>query len=533
MYKRPLLLTAALLLTVPALATGGGELGTCDEGTLTYEMGNIKDGSIKRVIWGPDMFCKGTISYLEIQSGNVLSRNDELTFGTFVGTAKLVKGGCASTGDFAIGAVWDVSLALGPKNTTVGGGKVATVPKIEGPYKTEAAANSADWDLMLVNSSLTEAGTTYISELTSPSGNNWVVIKTMPTNLKYGNQIGEYANVKTPGLGGAFWFGWERYRSTGDTFALMAASGKDGHRSHGDFNYTLEVTCEPGDSCPVDSDAPLGPASDYNLYVIGDMDANNADVGGLTAVGGSATIKNYGLNSGWNVGAAITVGDDFSATDSQLYGSGESQVGGTYTGTRVGNPSGTLVDELGSSLDFDAGSADNTAAIAAILDWADGLEDTGTVSLNRWWPQLIVDGRGSSGLNVVSFDSCDIQDTIEDKWSWASDIQGYDIKGDTGSTLLINVYGDCDSMLFKNGHMAVGGGLSRNNVIWAFHEMPSITVKNVSLQGAFFGPDTDVTSMSANFDGTVVAASFSGSGEPHKVDFTGDICPTDGGGESR
>ena len=42
----------------------------------------------------------------------------------------------------------------------------------------------------------------------------------------------------------------------------------------------------------------FGLANNYNVFVLGDMNLSNTDAEGRVAVGGNATLSNYGIGSG-------------------------------------------------------------------------------------------------------------------------------------------------------------------------------------------------------------------------------------------
>lgn len=42
----------------------------------------------------------------------------------------------------------------------------------------------------------------------------------------------------------------------------------------------------------------FGLANDYNVFVFGDMTLSNTDAEGRVAVGGNATLSNYGIGAG-------------------------------------------------------------------------------------------------------------------------------------------------------------------------------------------------------------------------------------------
>lgn len=42
----------------------------------------------------------------------------------------------------------------------------------------------------------------------------------------------------------------------------------------------------------------FGPANGYNVFVFGNMNLSNTDAEGRVAVGGTATLSNYGIGAG-------------------------------------------------------------------------------------------------------------------------------------------------------------------------------------------------------------------------------------------
>lgn len=507
MFHRPSILTAALVLSVPAFATGGGSYdgpGTCPtDGTTTYEMMN-GDKAERRVIWMPKAFCSGTALF-SMLPGNELWHNEDLTDGGFTGVAKVVTTGCSS-GDPKHAeykdSTWNVSFDLVEKATN-------TVPKSpRGSYTS--------WKIQLVRN-----GRMIRKDKTS---SKYFRFDNAPSSDKYGNQIGVGANPVdyASEFGGAFWFDYWYVKDNGGCdpydgpYTLL-------HDAHGDFNYDL-LECEE-DDCPVDDTNPLGPATGFNVYTVEDLDVSNSDIGGKTAVGGDGYASNYGFNSNGGSGSALHIAGDFQVTNSQLYGTGGGDAGSCSVMTSFGTPNSTFTC---SGASFDAGSSDNVDQLDAILDWV-ATQSVGapSASLNMWWPQLIIDGGTGSGPQFINVDTCAIESAITSKWSWASNIQGWDIKGGTDATLIINMTGGCHDYFFQNGYMGVSGGVDKSDIIWVVQSDEPVDIRNVSLQGSLFAPKADVTFNSANIDGTLVALNLDGSGESHEFTFDGDICPVE------
>lgn len=510
MIQRSLFLSACLVASSSALATSPSGPGTCPSDGLTYELLNGRDS---RVIWMPRAFCRGTALF-EIRPGNELWHDAALTDGGFAGIAKVIETGCPS-GSHAdtefLGSKWNVSFDLAERSHTHGGGKRVTVPKLgSGPRP-----DSASWKLMVVeNGRITRR---------DKSSARYYRFSNRPSNLEYGNQIGLGADpIRGADVyGGAFWFNY---------WSVEDLGGEEDHDgpykllwdAHGDFNYGL-LDCEDND-CPVDADHPLGPASGYNVYAVEDLVLSNSDIAGRTAAGGDVEVYNYGLNSSGRTGTALSVTGHFKAVNSQLYGTGGGEAGSCSLFS-LGTPNSTM-DCTGAS--FDAGAASNTDALDDLMDWiASEAAGAPSSSLNPWWPQLIIDGGTGSGVSYVNVDTCAVESEIKAKWSWATNIQGWDVKAGSGATLVVNMTGDCGDFFFKNGYMSVSGGVDRTDIVWVMQDMTSLRTANMVLQGSLLAPYTDVELSNGGVDGSVVVRSATGAGEIRGFEFEGDICPTD------
>lgn len=83
----------------------------------------------------------------------------------------------------------------------------------------------------------------------------------------------------------------------------------------------------------------FGLANDYNVFVFGNMSLSNTDAEGRVAVGGNATLSNYG------VGASITPLPPAN-TDPSFVINGNVNVtaGSNASGNTVVNPSSTIIN---------------------------------------------------------------------------------------------------------------------------------------------------------------------------------------------
>jgi len=76
-----------------------------------------------------------------------------------------------------------------------------------------------------------------------------------------------------------------------------------------------DVSCAP---------MPLGPASPYNAFILGDATQSNSDAEGLVAVGGNATFTDYSVGSAFSATVpyttVLTVGGGLTFTRGALFG---------------------------------------------------------------------------------------------------------------------------------------------------------------------------------------------------------------------
>lgn len=248
-----------------------------------------------------------------------------------------------------------------------------------------------------------------------------------------------------------------------------------------------------------------------NVFVFGDMSESNVDSEGRVAVGGNATLTNYGVGSAFqsnpsSAGDTLVVGGDLSYNGGEVH-YGNVVYGGTLTGS-ASAPNGTVTQ--GSVIDFTAAETELTNHSA---HWS-GLDATGTTVNNFGGIQLIgVDPE----INIFTLAGIDLNG------AW-----GVTIDAPSGSTVLVNVSGltnDFDNMgiNFQDLNNDSTGITDKQHVLFNFYESTSLSISGISVQGSVLAPSAAVTFGNGNIEGNLIANSLTGSGEAHNDLFSGTL----------
>ena len=244
----------------------------------------------------------------------------------------------------------------------------------------------------------------------------------------------------------------------------------------------------------------LGPAADYNVFVLGTHTAQNSDIQGRVAVGGAATYQNYGLASAMpQSGVNAVFGSSINWTNGQLNGS--MRYGTTASFSGVGIAGGTA--QQGSVINFGAAGtqlqtlSQQYAAIAA----------NGTTYVAPW--NAITLTGASNDVNVFSLSA-----------SALSVANGLTITAPAGSTVLINVSGAAATMqnfgFFLNG-------VTAGDILFNFADATSLQASGIGIKGSVLAPNAAVTFNNGHMDGQMIASTLQGSGEFHNFLYTGQL----------
>ncbi|WP_406697627.1 choice-of-anchor A family protein [Singulisphaera sp. Ch08] len=251
--------------------------------------------------------------------------------------------------------------------------------------------------------------------------------------------------------------------------------------------------------------AMLGPAQDYNVFILGDATQTYTDSEGRVAIGGNASYTGYSVASKLptNTANALVVGGNLVFSSGTI--NGDLHVGGTSSLTSVNVTGGTYYDQ---PIDFAAARTSLTALSSFLATQA----SNGTV------------GAGALGLTLTgTSSSLNVFNLTAAQFSSANN-NGLNILSPVGSTVLINVDGTSPSL--ANFQMYVNGSSSEtnpliNNILFNFSNATTLTDSNVSIYGSVLAPKAALNFGYNHINGTLIGASLDGHVEAHTYPFGG------------
>jgi choice-of-anchor A domain-containing protein len=253
------------------------------------------------------------------------------------------------------------------------------------------------------------------------------------------------------------------------------------------------------------SAASLGLASDYNVFVFGDMN-QRSDAEGRVAVGGNATFTNYGigdrLQNSNGSDTRLVVGGDLTYNGGQIFG-GNAVVGGTVKTPVYFNCTPNCGVSKGRPIDFGAVQQQLTS----FSNYLGGLSATGTAEYK--WSGIHLQG-SNADLNVFTLDGSQFSKTSYLNLNGVS----------SNSTVLINVLGDVVNISNFGLNM---NGVDKSKVLFNFVNATQINTTGFSFLGSVLATHAHYNFNNGNLEGTLVANSVSGSGEFHNFQFQGNL----------
>lgn len=228
----------------------------------------------------------------------------------------------------------------------------------------------------------------------------------------------------------------------------------------------------------------FGLANDYNVFVFGDLNLSNTDAEGRVAVGGNATLSNYGVGAGITPLPPANTDPSFVVDGSVDVTGGSNASGNTVINPNssvinytMGNPNGQLI--TGTPIDFTA--AERYLKCASAFWGALVPNGVGTVVFG----QLNLTGTDEV-LNIFSLDSGNLYGT---GFSLAQ-LNGINIIAPLGSTILINVNGTAiqygSYQIFRNGTAATRENARR--ILWNFPQALSWSNSATAIYGSVLAP---------------------------------------------
>jgi len=247
-----------------------------------------------------------------------------------------------------------------------------------------------------------------------------------------------------------------------------------------------DVSCAP---------TPLGPASPYNAFILGDATQSSADAEGLVAVGGNATFTDYSVGSTFSATVpyttVLTVGGGLTFVRGAI---GGNAVYGTTATVSQATVKGTV--SQGSPLDFRAAGS----SLLSLSDSYARQPANGAAVYNPADGNYTLTSR-ATGLTVFSIDG-----TIPTSGIFR--ITGND-DGQGDQTFLINVSG-ASNQLVNLGFAETG--ISPSHVLFNFQAATALTISGNYVPASVLAPRAAVDFTNGALEGTLVAASLSGAG---------------------
>lgn len=249
--------------------------------------------------------------------------------------------------------------------------------------------------------------------------------------------------------------------------------------------------------------APFGPATEFNVFVVGDAQLTNSDVGGRLAVGGNLTLANYGIGTGLpnsnGTRDDLVVGGNLAWTNGQAF-AGNVVYGGTAALSGVGVPNGSV--SQGAPFDF----ACATEVLKRRSADLGARTPNGTTTTNFGGVQMAgTDAR----QNVFAVSAAALAAA-----TW------WQISAPAGSDVIVNVTGT-SAAIQNMGISYVGPTASR--VVFNFPQATALTIAGAAVNAAVLAPCAALTFNNGQLNGRLWVGSWTGTGEPHEVAYEG--CP--------
>lgn len=263
----------------------------------------------------------------------------------------------------------------------------------------------------------------------------------------------------------------------------------------------------------------FGLANEYNVFVFDNITLSNTDAEGRVAVGGTATLSNYGVGAGISplppadtdpsfvIGGALNVSGGSNASGNTVISPTSTVI--NYT---MGNPNGSLI--TGTPINF---AEAEQYLMCASVSWAT-LEPNGTGEVV--FGQLNLTGADET-LNVFRFESTDLYGS----GLGLNQINGINIIAPLSSTILINVTGpDVEYgsyQIFRNGTAATRENARK--ILWNFPEALTWSNSTTAIYGSVLAPFADANTTFSQINGNIIFASFTGNAESHNELFEGQL----------
>ncbi|OUP59108.1 hypothetical protein B5F15_06490 [Butyricicoccus pullicaecorum] len=263
----------------------------------------------------------------------------------------------------------------------------------------------------------------------------------------------------------------------------------------------------------------FGSAGEYNVFVFGNLSLSNTDAEGRVAVGGNATLSNYG------VGASILPLPS-SGSDASLVVNGDLDVsaGSNACGNTIVSPSSTVIN-------YTMSNPNGSLLTATPIDFAEAERYLKCASI--FWSGLVPNGTGTvvfgqlnltgidETLNIFRFDSTNIYGT----GLALNQLNGINIIAPADSTILITVDGPNilygSYQIFRNGIAA--SRTDAHKILWNHPDALTWSNSTTAIYGSVLAPFAAATTTFSQINGNIIFESFTGNAESHNELFTGEL----------
>jgi len=262
------------------------------------------------------------------------------------------------------------------------------------------------------------------------------------------------------------------------------------------LTITVKVDVEDVNSATFD----LGIASDYNLFVLYDLNQPSADTQGKVAVGRDANLANYSIGDmlpNYNEDALI-VGRYLVYTSGHVFGN---IVYGDTTNLPIYATSLTGTLRKDNPINFSAAKT----YLENLSTQLGGYTSQGTTEYK--WSGVVMSGTDPF-LNVFDVDGTQLSVS-----TWA------EISVPNGSVVLVNISG---TNISWSGGLDVKG-TAYGNVLYNFYEAETLEIQGIEIRGSVLAPFAHVQFNSGVQEGQMICKSLSGPGQFNYNMFVGNI----------
>ncbi len=249
--------------------------------------------------------------------------------------------------------------------------------------------------------------------------------------------------------------------------------------------------------------ATLGPAADYNVFVLEDFNQQRTDIEGKLAAGGNLTFTggfSVGSKLSPNSGNVLVAGEDLFLRNGQI-NNGNAVYGGTANVSGVGIPGGTLSKR--SPIDF-AVVGEELRGLSAVLS---SITANGNTNVAPW-----------GGITLTGTDP--VRNVFNLTASALASATGFNINAPEDATVVVNISGTSGTLSNFGFNIT---GTDKQKVVYNFFEATSLSASSIGIEGSILAPLADFQFNNGQINGQLIAKSLTGTGESHNVLFNGDL----------